>query len=303
MVSSLVVGGNGFIGSHLVDTLSRAGHEVSVFDRFSTGPRYEASGVRAIKGDFANPDDVRKAVDGHDEVFHFLSLTTPASAESDPGTDLTNVANSVQLMESCVEHEVERLYFASTGGAIYGDQERERLDELSTTMPISPYGIGKLATERYLAYFRARHGLRSYSLRLSNPFGPRQNPHRPQGLVAVALDAALNGSSIRVIGDGSTVRDYIYVGDLVEMVEQLVGRPGAHEVYNLGSSTGHTVNDILGTVERVTGRTLEREYVPMPTTYVNRVVLDTSRFTSEFTARPHTALEDGIAQTWAALRG
>jgi UDP-glucose 4-epimerase len=169
----VVVGGNGFLGSYMVDELVAQGHEVTAFDRFSAStPAYTASGVRTVVGDFLNTADLHDMLGGQDYVFHFLSTTTPASAEDDPSLDVrTNVSQSVQMLELAVEAGVSKVYFASTGGAIYGDQDAPLIGEDSLPVPVSPYAIGKQAIEGYLRYFHRKHGLESVSFRISNPYG------------------------------------------------------------------------------------------------------------------------------------
>jgi UDP-glucose 4-epimerase len=297
----LVVGGNGFLGSHLVDALSDTGHSVTAFDRFSTGsPTFRSPAVRMLAGDFLSRSDLDAAVTGHDVVFHFLATTTPATAQADPTLDIrTNVIQTIELLTACVEAGVRHVYFASTGGAIYGPQERSDFSELAPTFPISPYGIGKLTIEHYLRYFRATHGLQSTSLRISNPYGTRQHPNRKQGLIPIALRQIARGETVTRYGDGSMVRDYIFVDDLVRMIAPLADAEPVHDVYNLGSGRGSSVTEVLDAIGRVTGETFAVREVPTPATFVDRVVLDVARFDTEFGVRTPTSLEAGIAATWA----
>lgn len=302
MADVLVVGGNGFIGSHLVDALVDRGHDVTAFDRFSTGSVSFRSAATALPGDFLSRSDLRAAVAGRDVVFHFLATTSPATAEADPTLDIrTNVIQTVELLAACADAGVGHVYFASTGGAIYGPQAASGFSEDSPTLPVSPYGIGKLTIEHYLRYFRAKHALRSTSLRISNPYGTRQHPNRKQGLIPIALREIARGGTVTRYGDGSMVRDYIYVDDLVRMIAPLADASPRHEVYNLGSGRGHSVTEVLETIARVTGRDVPLREVPTPATFVDRVVLDVSRFDAEFGITAPTTLEQGIAATWADM--
>jgi len=302
---AVVIGANGFIGSHLVDSLAREGHEVTAFGRFSSPePMYTASGVTAFRGDFLNRSDLERAVHGAELVFHFLSTTSPATAESDPSLDIrTNLVQTVTLLESCVAAGVGHVYFASTGGAIYGPQGREEYVETDPTMPVSPYAIGKLSIENYLRYFSVMHGLRSTALRISNPYGTRQPPHRLQGFIPIALRQIAQGKPVVRFGDGSMVRDYLYVEDLTRMITSMVGSTPQHDVYNLGSGAGHSVNEILDALRRVTGVDFEIEERQVPATFVDRVVLDTTRFGTEFGGLELTSLEAGIRETYNEIRG
>lgn len=299
MAAILVIGANGFIGSHLVDALAEAGHAMTAFDRYrSDRPAFTAPHVRVLTGDFLSRADLEQAVDGQDHVFHFLSTSTPATAEGDPTFDLrTNVAQTVELLQLCVAASVRHFSFASTGGAIYGNQGRAQYVEQDRAMPVSPYAIGKLTIENYLAYFRATHGLASTSYRISNPYGGRQKSNRVQGLIPIALRRIALGQPVVRLGDGEMVRDYIYVGDLVAMIARMVGRDHEHAVYNLGSGIGRTVNEVLDALRRATGAGFEVQDRPKPATFVDEVVLNIDRYTAEFGAIERTPLDEGIRRT------
>jgi UDP-glucose 4-epimerase len=301
----LVIGGNGFIGSHVVDALVARGHTVSAFDRFgSAGTRFAASGVRVLAGDFLNLSDVRTAVEGQDVVLHLLSTTDPATAENDPTLDIrTNVLASVELFKSCVDARTPRVVFASTGGAIYGDQDATRFSETDLTLPVSPYAIGKLAIENYLAYFRRKHGLESTVFRISNPYGTRQNPRKRQGVIPIFLRRLADGLPVTIYGDGSMVRDYLYVEDLAQMIAEAGTASPRHRVYNLGSGRGVSLREIVATIGEATGRELVTVHEPLPPTFVDHVTLDVTRFESEFASRPTTTLHDGISRTWKDILG
>jgi UDP-glucose 4-epimerase len=299
----LVIGANGFIGSHLVDALVDAGHEVTAFDRFSSRmPTFRATGVNIVVGEFLSRADIDSAVRGQDYVYHFLSTTTPATAESDPTLDIrTNLAQTVELLESCVDAGIVHFYFASTGGAIYGQQGKSEYSETDPVLPVSPYAIGKLAIERYLDYFSTTRGLTSTAFRISNPFGPRQHPNKKQGLIPIALRQILLGRPVVQYGDGSMVRDYVYVEDLVQMIVPTLGRTTA-PLYNLGSGVGHSVSEVLSSLRRVTDIDFEVVSRATPPTFVDRVVLDTTRFRTEFESNPLTPLDDGVRVTFNEMK-
>lgn len=304
MAKALVIGGNGFIGSHLVDALARDGHDVTAFDRFSSvQPTFTSPNVTVMPGEFLSRSDLDEAVRGQDFVFHFLSTTSPATAESDPTLDIrTNVAQTVELLESCVGAGTDRFYFASTGGAIYGPQGKTDYSENDRALPISPYGIGKLSIEHYLHYFRTKHNLKSTALRISNPYGTRQKANKKQGLIPIALRQISLGRPVVRMGTGSMVRDYVFVEDLVRMITPLVGVETEFDLYNLGSGLGHSVNEIIEAIERVLGNEFEVEQRPIPTTFVDRVVLNTQRYREEFPSIVLTPLEDGIRKTHDEIR-
>jgi UDP-glucose 4-epimerase len=256
-----------------------------------------------IAGDFLSRSDIEQAISGHDYVFHFLSTTTPVTAENDPTMDLrTNVAQTVEVLEACVAASVKHFYFASTGGAIYGPQNKSEYLESDRALPISPYGIGKLTIENYLSYFKAKHDLNSTSFRISNPFGTRQKTNRKQGLIPIALRQIVLQQAVVRLGDGQMVRDYIYVNDLVRMIANFVGRTPTHATYNIGSGVGHSVNDVLRALRRVSGTDFEIIDRPKPATFVDRVVLNTSRYTEEFGEIALTRFDEGLRRTYEDIQ-
>jgi UDP-glucose 4-epimerase len=305
MANCLVIGANGFIGSHLVDELVSRGHEVTAFDRFSNQQSaFSALGVRQIAGDFMNQSDVADAVRGQQLVFHFVSTTTPVTAENDPTLDVrTNIASSIELFQHCVDADVQKVFFASTGGAIYGDQPEASFAETVSPLPVSPYAIGKLAIEGYLRYFGTKYGLESTSFRISNPYGPRQRANKKQGVIPIFLSRMARGLPLTVYGDGSMVRDYLYVRDAVHMIGDTVGSASNHDMYNIGSGAGTSVSELLDVARKVTGIDPDIEVKPVPSTFLDRVVLDTSRFSSEFGYDGFVSLERGIADTWQHVKG
>lgn len=304
MAKTVIIGANGFIGSHLVDALAAAGHSVRAFDRFSSRePSFTSTDVELMQGEYLSRADLEAAVAGQDYVVHLLSTTTPATAESDPTLDIrTNIGQTVELLEASVAAGVAHFYFGSTGGAIYGQQGKSEYAESDRALPISPYGIGKLAIEHYLHYFQAKHGLASTSLRISNPYGPRQHPNKKQGLIPIALAQIAKGRPVVRFGDGSMVRDYIYVEDLVAMIAAMIGREREHDLYNLGSGIGNTVTEVLDALHRVTGEDFAIEVRPTPPTFIDRVVLDASRFRAEFGAPSLLSLDEGIRRTYEETR-
>lgn len=305
MTAVLIVGGNGFLGSHLVDRLVADGHEVAVFDRYSTGrPRYDAAGVRATVGDLADIAALGAAMRGVQEVYHFVSPSTPATAVADPLVDVRiGLPHSVALLQAAVDAGVSRVVYASSGGAIYGDQPVPAFRETDPPAPVSPYAIGKLAVEGYLRYFRRTHGLDTIALRIANPYSHRQEGMRGQGLIAIALHAAQRGTPLSVFGDGSMVRDYVHADDVVATMAAMVGRPHQHEVYNLGSGHGVSVAALLALIERVTGVGLQTVRLEVPPTFVQRSVLDITRVVTEYGIRPTRELDEGIGEIWARLEG
>jgi len=304
MAKCLVLGANGFIGSHLVDALVEAGHTVRAFDRFSAGVVFnDSDSIEKVYGNFLNKSELCDALQDQEYVFHFISTTTPATAENDPLIDIeTNIRMSVELFQECVDAGVKRVLFASTGGAIYGGASELPHAETDRPEPVSPYAIGKLTIEHYLRYFNIKHGLDSVTLRISNPYGERQPLRRKQGVVPIFLENIATDQPLTVLGDGSMVRDYVYVKDVAAMVAGMFDKDAQHAVYNLGSGSGVSVNELVAAVEHVSGKKAVVEHKPVPTTFLPHVVLDTSLFTDEFGLRPETSLSDGLSATFAYVQ-
>lgn len=302
MAKVLVLGANGFIGSHLVDSLVTSGHKVCAFDRFSSGvPRFnESENIEIVAGDYLNLDDLSHALDDIEYVFHFISTTTPASAENDPSIDInTNIRMSVELFKLCAKAKVKKVIFASTGGSIYGDADAASFKETDTPYPVSPYAIGKLTIEHYLRYFRVKHGLESVCLRISNPYGERQPFHRKQGVIPIFLENIARGLPITVFGDGSMVRDYIYVRDLTDTIAAVFEKEMKFDTYNMGSGVGTNINQLIDVVHKIADKIPVINHNDVPATFVKRVVLDTSRFKNEFgELTTPTSLEDGMRATY-----
>jgi UDP-glucose 4-epimerase len=305
MAKCLILGGNGFIGGHLVDQLVKHDHEVKVFDRFGTDFRnFEPSKkIEIIAGNFFNRADLGKALEDSQYVFHLVSTTTPATAENDPLIDIdTNVRMSIELFEECVAHKVKRIIFASTGGAIYGDVETGKpIDELTNPQPVSPYAIGKLTIEHYLRYFNRKFGIETLTFRISNPYGERHSPVNRQGVIPIFLHRIANDQPVTILGDGSMIRDYLYIGDVANLIAQTF-QDAKQPLYNLASGQGVSINQLLDVIKKVTAKQIKTETKPKPPTFVQSVVLDINRFKDEFGLSPTTSLEDGISKTWEYVK-
>lgn len=268
--TSLVLGGSGFIGSHLVDLLLEQGGRVKSFDRppaltESAAPG-SSSSLEFLPGDFTSSADVAAAIEGCDYCFHLISTTLPKSSNSDPFYDVqSNVLPSIRLMELAVEERVKKIIFVSSGGTVYGVPRQTPIAESHPTEPICSYGIAKLAIEKYLALFKLLHGLDYKVLRLSNPFGERQRTESSQGAVAVFLGKALRNETIEIWGDGSVVRDYVYVGDVVRAIAAAAVSDAPETTFNIGSGRGTSLNEILGVMESLLGASIRRSYsAPRP---------------------------------------
>lgn len=295
----LVLGGAGFIGSHLVDGLLASGHQVTVFDRPGMAPSHMLArpALRILEGDLSNEGDVTEAFAGIDVCFHLISTTLPKSSNADPVFDLeSNLVATVRMLQQAVAAGLRKVVFLSSGGTVYGAPQYLPIDEDHVTNPICSYGIAKLAIEKYLELFRHLHGLDYAVIRLSNPYGERQRINASQGAVAVFLGKVLRGESVEIWGDGTVVRDYIHISDVVSALISSAGYQGQQRILNIGSGRGMSLNEVLDGMEQVTGLTAKRVYLPSRPFDVPVSVLSIGRAQSELNWHPEVGFVEGIGR-------
>jgi UDP-glucose 4-epimerase len=302
-MKSLVLGGNGFIGVHLVKSLLTGGDAVRVYDRSPNRFGAAPEGAEYVQGEIGNHGLIREAVEGVDVVFHLVSTTLPKTSNDDPIYDVrSNLVDTLQLLEACVQAGVRKVVFASSGGTVYGSPRTVPITEDHPTNPITSYGIVKLAAEKYLGLFHHLHGLDYAALRISNPYGPYQDPRGQQGAIAVFLHRLLMGEPITIWGDGSVVRDYLYVSDLVEALGSAARTDTGRKVLNVGSGSGASLNELVDFVAEATGERPEVEYLPGRALDVPANVLDVTRAGEDLGWSPRTELVEGMASAWAWIR-
>jgi len=298
----LVLGGAGFMGAHLVELLVREGIAVRVFDQPGAAARRLAAvkdKVELIEGNFQNKSEVARAVEGCETVFHLIGTTVPASSNRDPVFDVeSNVVATLRLLEACVQAKVKRVIFSSSGGTVYGAAERLPIPETHPTEPRSSYGITKLATEKYLALFRHLHGLDSVVLRIANAYGPGLPVGGEQGAVGVFLKCLKRNEPITIWGDGSVVRDYVYVGDVARAFRAALDHRSTHHLFNIGTGRGVSLKELIALAERVTGCKATVDYRPGRAADVPANVLDASLARQELRWTPELTLEEGLKRTW-----
>ncbi|RYH10207.1 NAD-dependent epimerase/dehydratase family protein [Tropicimonas sp. IMCC6043] len=298
----LVLGGCGFIGSHVVDRLMRQGHQLRIFDRSEEKFRLPLPGVDYRRGDFADRAALAEAVEGMDAVFHFVSTTFPSTANLDPKRDVAdNLIGTLQLVEVMLEADVRRLLFLSSGATVYGLPDATPIPETHPLRPIGSYGITKAAIEHNLEMFRRTSGLSPVIVRASNPFGPRQSHTGVQGVVATFFNRIANGEPIEIWGDGSVVRDFVDVRDLADFCLR-AGTSTREGVYNAGRGVGISLVDLIATMERIAGRSVPRVFKPSSVTDVPVSVLDSRAAERDFGWRAEHDLEESLAATWDWVR-
>jgi UDP-glucose 4-epimerase len=302
----LILGGAGFIGSHIVDALVTREHKVRVFDRINVDTRNLADvlpHIDLIRGDFLNESDVSSALQGTELVVHLISTTLPKTSNDNPVYDVeSNVVGTLKLLNLSRQIGVKKIVFLSSGGAIYGPSDACPISENTETNPICSYGITKLVIEKYLHLYNHLYDLDYVVLRAANAYGERQNLLSDQGVIITFLQKILLNEPISIWGDGSVVRDYIYISDLVSAILTAIERQTPSRIYNIGSGIPHSLNDLLNIMRAVPGRKSIVQYSSARKLDVPINFLDISRAKRELLWQPQVSIEEGITRTWAWLQ-
>jgi UDP-glucose 4-epimerase len=315
---SLVTGGAGFLGSHLVDELIRIGDEVLVLDNLSTGHRRNLAGQEQEErlglrvGDVTDPDVLSRLVEefAPSRVFHLAAQADVRRAVADPSFDAAqNVIGTINVLEAVRSHGRCPVIFASTGGAIYGEGEGRDLPfvEDAALRPETPYGASKLAGEVYVGLYRRVHGVPGCAVRFGNIYGPRQDPHGEAGVVAIFCGRLVEGGlPLTVFGNGAQTRDYVFVADaaaaLIAAAKQSAARGEELEgPFNVGTGIETSVLSLIDALGRATAQPIVPEHAPARLGEVQRVAIDPSAAERELRWRPTRTLVDGLAETWEAF--
>ncbi|MFQ5570487.1 MAG: NAD-dependent epimerase/dehydratase family protein [Rhodothermales bacterium] len=298
----LVTGGAGFIGSHVADALIMKGHAVHILDDLSGGNLANVS----TEATFHQMDIRDRNVvtlfeeERFDVLVHHAAQMDVRRSVADPMFDAdVNVRGFINLMEAGRISGLKKVIFASTGGAIYGEPDYVPQDENHPLRPLSPYGITKLTTEKYLYYYEQQYGIRYVALRYANIFGPRQNPHGEAGVVAIFAQRLLTGVQPLIFGDGLQTRDYVYVGDVVRANLAALAYDGGSDVINIGTAQETDVNTLYRTVRDTIDPTVEEVHAEAKPGEQRRSVLSYDKARSLLGWAPEVSLEQGLKQTVA----
>lgn len=299
MTTYLLLGGSGFIGESLVLRLAEeTGVSVRVACRHPERARRLASigNVELIRAEFCRGCDFASLVRGADVVIHLVSNTVPGSVDLSIPDELEDVSATAELLEACYSSGVSRFLFVSSGGTVYGKGEPP-FSEDAPTWPISLYGLQKAAIEKLLHLYGHLRGLDYRIVRPSNPYGPFQNPSGGQGVIAAFVQAALAGEDLVLFGDGSVVRDFLYIDDLTDGLMKVLRHEGPSRVFNLGSGCGTSIIDAARTILALVPSDSRIRFAEGRDVDVPESVLDMNRFESEIGSLRLTGFEEGILRT------
>lgn len=302
-LTTLVVGGGGFIGSHFVWMLRTRGDRDVVVAGRGSKPRFPLpNDVRYVQGDAADPSFIGGLLEHCDEVVDLAYATVPKTSFDDPVNDvLVNLPATVSLLRQASQYRLRRVLLVSSGGTVYGNAAYLPIDEMHPTNPVSPYGITKLAAEKYALLFHRLEGLPVVIARPGNPYGPNQLGNLGQGFIGAAMFATLKRQPVSMFGERGTIRDYVYIEDLVEGLLAALNHGHDGEVYNIGTGIGldnRAVIEELDLVARPSGFSVDVEIRPSRSFDVEANVLSSARLTYVTGWRPKTDFKAGLEKTW-----
>jgi UDP-glucose 4-epimerase len=298
-VRVLLTGGAGFIGSHVAGQLLGRGHEVAVVDDLSSGKRENLpDSVRFYEMDIRTGCEAVFEEFRPEAVAHQAAQMDVRRSVREPDFDAdVNVIGTVRLLERCVRYEVGRFVFASTGGAVYGEQSEFPAPEDHPQYPISPYGVSKLAGERYLHYYNVQYGLPYVALRYSNVYGPRQDPHGEAGVVAIFSGNLAAGKPSTINGTGEQTRDYVYAGDVARANVLALENGAPAGAYNIGTGVETDVNELYERLMKLSGRDLPPQHGPGKPGEQLRSCVSYRKAAEHLGWRPEVDLETGLRET------
>ncbi len=295
----LVTGGAGFIASQIADAFINEGHKVFIIDDLSTGfekninPKAEF--IKADICDLALSKLFEK--EKFDLINHHAAQMDVRRSVADPVFDANiNILGTINLLKNAVKTGVKKFMFASTGGAVYGEQKYFPADEQHPANPLSPYGISKLSVEKYLYFYKVQYNLNYTILRYANIYGPRQNPFGEAGVVAIFSSKLIKGEQPVINGIGEQTRDYVFVGDVVQ-ANLITLNDKESDIYNIGTGKETNVNQLFGLLNKIIGKNKEEKHGPAAPGEQLRSVITSDKIFKKFGWRPSAALEEGLKKT------
>lgn len=308
MNNILFLGGAGFIGSNLIRTLIGRKDDIKVYvlePSFANISRLDGMEVQVFRGTLQDIDFVQSIIEANhiDTIVHLVATIIPGSTFEDYKREYQQVIfPTIELMQYCAQKDIKFVYFSS-GGTVYGNRtEMTPFKETDPMAPISYYGWSKQMMENSILYVHRTAGLKYLIVRPSNPYGHGQNIHAKQGLIAVALGKILAGEPIVVWGDGSNVRDYIYIDDLCEVLCQLLEKDVCNTTLNIGSGVGASINDIIQVLRDVVSEEVQVEYQPARKVDVSHMILDTTHL-KQYVNVEFTSMVEGVTRFYGDVKG
>ncbi|OPZ73181.1 MAG: UDP-glucose 4-epimerase [bacterium ADurb.Bin478] len=300
----LITGAAGFIASHIADAYIEAGHEVVIVDNLSTG-RKENLNPKAVFHQMDIRDkNVSAIFEQHrfDVVNHHAAQMDVRRSVEDPIYDAeVNALGFLNLLQNCAHTGVQKVIFASSGGAIYGEQDMFPADESHKTQPYSPYGITKLIGEKYLFFYHLTYGLQYVALRYANVYGPRQNPHGEAGVVAIFCERMLAGRQPVIYGSGEQTRDFVFVKDVVAANVAALSVSGC-DTFNIGTAVETSVNQLFQKLNELTGARMPEKHEAKKEGEQMRSVINPGKAGRELGWKPRWSIDKGLAETVAYFR-
>lgn len=299
MKKVLILGGDGFIGSNLCRYLSGE-YQIRCLDLTNKN----ISSIQFLeftRGNWLDANVLSSALREVDVVVHLISSTVPGTSNQNIVYDVqSNLIGSLHLFNAMIKANVRRIIYLSSGGAIYGNQQHEKLNEEVLPKPVSSYAVVKLAIENYLSIYSQQFGFSSSILRVSNPYGMGPNKIGIQGLIPTIFNQLVSDEPITLWGDGKNIRDYIYIDDLMRAIKICIDHE--HQgIFNIGSGVGQSSLDLIMLIERLTGISAQLKYKAARPFDVNRIILDCTKAKSLLQWEPETSINQGLANFWAQL--
>jgi len=299
----LIIGGNGFIGSYLVDELIQKGHDVIVYDKNRELYREPRNGVKYYYENWGDRTQLIEALLNVEIVYHLISTTNPKTSNDNPLFDVSsNIVETLFLLNECKKKKNVKLVYISSGGTVYGIPQVNPINENSPTFPICSYGITKLTIEKYLFLYGYLYGLNYTIIRPSNPYGARQNPYNQQGIISVLFNKIRLNEIVEIYGDGLIERDYLYIDDLIDgIMEATFNKSSNQQVYNIGSGVSISLNEIIQLIEKVTNKQIKILYKPKRGFDIPKIALDITKANNDLKWYPKYDILEGLTKTWEIL--
>lgn len=302
----LVTGGTGFIGSFVVEELLKHNHNVIVMANGRQLPGYLnhiSEKISFFQADFGDVDSLNKILPGCDAVMHLAWSTVPKQTKGSTAYEFSgNIVSSINLIEKCIDYNIKKFVFISSGGTVYGLPNQIPILESHELNPISNYGLSKLTVEKILHLYHYSDKINYCILRVSNAYGERQNFFKNQGVIGMWLRNILQKGEIEIWGDGTVIRDYVYVKDVAKVFVNALHQMDGNAIYNIGGGHGYSLNDILNEVKRCVDVPFNVIYKESRSFDVPVNVLDISKAKEDLSYNPPTSLYEGIMNTWKWIK-